>query len=51
MIITKVTINYAKINMNKYIQLYPVASNFISDGKMPLDSVKAMYAMMGATCE
>ena len=52
MVITKVTINYAKIDMNKYIQLYPNASSFISDGKVPLDSLKALYGMMGgATCE
>jgi uncharacterized lipoprotein YehR (DUF1307 family) len=52
MIITKVTINYAKINMNKYIQLYPEASKIISDGKVPLDSLKAIYEVtFGATCE
>ena len=52
MLITKVTINYAKININKYIQLFPQASNFVSDGKIPLDSLKALYGMMdGATCE
>ena len=48
----KVGINYkstvtAKIDMNKYIQLYPNASSFISDGKVPLDSLKALYGMMG----
>lgn len=50
-IVSKVTINFEKIDINKYMEINPATSSFISDGKAPLDSLRTVYGMLGATCE
>lgn len=48
---SKVTINYKKIDMNKFLEIDPTGSIFIEDWKVSLEKVKLYYELIGATCE
>ncbi len=46
-----VTIDYNKMDLDQYVKDQPSLKNFVKDGKMQLDGVKAIYETMGATCK
>jgi len=50
---SKVTINYEKIDMNKFLEINPnAASLFLTkDNKVSLEKLKMYYELIGATCE
>ena len=45
------TINYAKIDANKMIEINSANSKMFDDGKVPVDTLKTVYEQMGATCK
>lgn len=44
-------IDYTKIDTVKMIEIDSVNSQLFQDGKVKLDTVKALYTQMGITCE
>lgn len=50
-LVSETTINYSKIDINKFIKINPASSNFINNGKVSLDSLKTIYGLIGAKCE
>ena len=44
-------INYAKIDTKKMIEINSANSTMIKDGKVAVDTIKAVYEQMGATCK
>lgn len=47
---SKVTINYEKIDMNKFLEINQ-STIFIENGKVSLEKLKSYYELIGATCE
>ncbi len=47
---SKVTINYEKIDMNKFLEINP-NTIFIENGKVSLEKLRWYYELIGATCE
>lgn len=47
---TTVTINYAKIDTDKLIELDPTNATLIKNGKVSVEDYKAMYKQVGAEC-
>lgn len=39
------------MDLDQYVKDQPSLKNFVKDGKMQLDGVKAIYETMGATCK
>ena len=50
-LISKVDINYSKIDTNKLIEIDKANSQLITDGKIKVSSVKSLYEKLGATCK
>lgn len=50
-LISKVDINYSKIDTNKLIEIDKANSQIITDGKIKVSSVKSLYEKLGATCK
>ena len=50
-LISKVDINYSKIDTNKLIEIDKANSQIINDGKIKVSSVKSLYENLGATCK
>lgn len=50
-LISKVDINYSKIDTNKLIEIDKANSQIITDGKIKVSSVKNLYEKLGATCK
>lgn len=51
-VVAAVTIDYSKMNLNKFIKDNPAMKSFINkSNKVTLKGVKSMYKSMGATCE
>lgn len=50
-LISKVDINYSKIDTNKLIEIDKANSQIINDGKIKVSSVKSLYEKLGATCK
>ena len=50
-LVSETTINYSKIDIDKFIKINPASSNFINNGKVSLDSLKTIYGLIGAKCE
>ena len=48
---TTVKINYAKIDTKKFVEINPAIGKVVKDGKAELDTLKAVYERMGATCK
>lgn len=48
---TKVTINYAKIDTDKLVEINSATGKLLEDGKIALDTLKTVYEQMGATCK
>ena len=51
LVISKVDINYSKIDTNKLIEIDKANSQIITDGKIKVSSVKSLYEKLGATCK
>ena len=45
------TINYAKIDTDKMLEINSANSTFIKDGKVTVSAIKQIYEQMGATCK
>lgn len=50
-VVSTVTIDYNKMDLDQYVKDMPSLKNFVKDGKMQLDGVKSLYETMGATCK
>lgn len=50
-VVSTVTIDYNKMNLDQYVKDQPVLKDFVKNGKMQVDGIKALYKAMGATCE
>ncbi len=51
-LVTKVTINYAKIDTDKLVEINSAIGKLMKDGKVELDTLKEIYEkQMGATCK
>lgn len=49
---SKVTINYEKIDMDKFVEINPEgAAFFVKDNKISLEKLVEYYEMIGATCK
>lgn len=46
-----VKINYAKIDIDKFIEIDSTNENIIEDGKVLLKTIKESYEKIGTTCE
>lgn len=50
-VVSNVTIDYNKMNLDQYVKDQPVLKDFVKNGKMQVDGVKSIYEAMGATCK
>lgn len=50
-VISDVTIDYGKMNIDQYVKDQPTLKSYVEDGKLLVDGIKAIYESMGATCE
>ena len=50
-LISKTEIDYLKVDTNKLIEIDSNNATFITDGKIKINDVKAMYEAVGATCK
>lgn len=46
-----VTIDYSKIDMDKFIEIDENNGTLVEDGKIKVDDIKAVYEVLGATCK
>ncbi len=47
----KVTIDYEKMNLSKFIEDQPTMKDYSKNGKLLVDEIKAIYESTGATCK
>ena len=51
-VVSKVTIDYSKMDLNKFIKDNPAMKSYVNkDKKITLNGIKKMYESMGSTCE
>ena len=50
-IVSKVEINYNKMDLEQFVTDQPALKNYVKDGKMLLDGVVSIYESNGSTCE
>ena len=51
-VVSSVTIDYSKMNLNKFIEDNEAMKSFVnSDNKLTVKGVKSMYESVGATCK
>lgn len=51
-VVSKVTIDYSKMNLNKFVKDNPAMKSFVNkSNKITVKGIKSMYQSMGATCE
>lgn len=51
-VISKLTIDYTKVNMNKFIEDNSAMKSYVNkDNKFTIDGAKTMYESLGATCK
>ena len=51
-IVSKTTIDYKTMDMNKYVADNSVMKNYVNDkNELTLDGIKSAYSSLGATCE
>ena len=51
-VVSKVTIDYSKMNLNKFIKDNPAMKSYVNkSNKITVKGIKSMYQSMGATCE
>ena len=44
------TIDYTKMDLDKYAEDYPTYASYIENGKFTVDGIKSMYKLIGAKC-
>jgi len=50
-LVSTVSIDYSKMDIDKFVKDQSVLKNYVKDGKLTVDGLKSMYTTMGATCE
>ncbi|MBO5530577.1 MAG: DUF1307 domain-containing protein [Bacilli bacterium] len=51
-VVSKVTIDYSKMNLNKFVKDNPAMKSYVNkSNKITVKGIKSMYQSMGATCE
>ena len=51
-LVSEITIDYEKINMNKFLEDNPGMKNYVNENKkIEVNKIKEMYTNIGATCE
>lgn len=50
-LIEKININYAKMDVDKFLSLNPTASSMFENGKVKYDTIISVYKSLGAKCE
>ena len=51
-VVSEVTINYNKMNLNKFVKDNPAMKSYVNkSNKLTLEGVKTMYKSSGATCD
>lgn len=50
-VVSNVTMDYTKMDLNKLVQDDPSFANYVKDGKLTLSGIKEMYSQYGITCE
>ncbi|MBQ9013266.1 MAG: DUF1307 domain-containing protein [Bacilli bacterium] len=51
-VVSKVTIDYSKRNLNKFVKDNPAMKSYVNkSNKITVKGIKSMYQSMGATCE
>lgn len=50
-VISKVTIDYNKMNVEQFVKDQPTLKSYIEDNKLKAEGLKELYETMGATCE
>ncbi len=50
-LISKATINYEKLDIDKFVEIDESSKLLIKDGKVKIEDLKAVYEASGATCK
>lgn len=50
-LIEKISINYKKMDIDKFLSINPSASSMFENGKIKYDNIISIYKTLGATCE
>ncbi len=49
-LVVETTIDYTKMDLDKYAEDYPTYASYIENGKFTVDGIKSMYKLIGAKC-
>ena len=50
-VVSNVTIDYSKMNLEQYVTDQPTMSDYVKDGKFLVEGIVSIYEDAGATCE